>query len=209
MDDERSIAQVLGGDRDAFRELVERYRRPLVGLIRSIVGQNGEVDDIAQETFLAAYRHLDSYDARRGAFATWLLTIARRQCLNALERRRLSVGEPPREPLDSRTPADYASANELMTALDDGLVELPEAQRSAFVLSEIHELPHAEIAAIEGIEVGTVKSRLARAKERLRSILARWQAADAAPPQPNSTRPAPSRQIAASSPRSTNLDPPQ
>ncbi len=172
-DDLRVIQKVLDGDVDAFRLLVERYQGPLFSLVGNLVEDRDDCEDIAQETFLAAYRHLGSYNPREGRFSTWLLTIARNKCLNGFKKRKPLAMEnlPPR--VDPRDPADGLMEAELRMQLDRALTALPFEQRSAFVLSEIQGLSHEEICRIEAAPLGTVKSRISRAREKLRSLFSR------------------------------------
>jgi RNA polymerase sigma-70 factor, ECF subfamily len=172
-DDLRIIQKVLDGDADAFRLLVERYQGPLFSLVGNLVRDRGECDDVAQETFLAAYLHLGSYDPRQGKFSTWLLTIARNKCRNGFKKRRPLAMETLPPPIDPRGPADGLMEAELFGQLDRALAALPFEQRSAFVLSELQGLSHEEICRIEAAPLGTIKSRISRAKEKLRSLLSR------------------------------------
>jgi RNA polymerase sigma-70 factor (ECF subfamily) len=128
-------------------------------------------EDLAQEVFLTAFVHLRSFDSTRSAFSTWLFTIARNKCLNERKRRRPTSATPP-EPAWTRTPDTEAAGAELARQLDEALAALPFEQRAAFVLAEIHGRTLQEVADIEGVPVGTVKSRLSRAKARLRALLA-------------------------------------
>ena len=171
MKDREVIGRVLAGDIESFRILVERYERPLFCLVRNLVPDRVECEDVAQEVFLTAYTRLQSYDPDRSAFATWLLTIARNKCLNVLKKRKPSSARELPEPIDPRTPDRAVVEDELYRRLDAGLAALPLEQKTAFVLAEIQGLPHNEIARIEGIPVGTVKSRVSRAREKLRSLL--------------------------------------
>jgi len=172
-EDTQIIERVLAGEIDAFRCLVTRHQGSLFSLVGNLVADLNDRDDIAQETFLAAYLHLDSYDPRKGRFSTWLLTIARNKCLNAMKRQRPLVMEslPPR--IDSNNPVDRLSETELFARLDHALAALPVEQKTAFVLSEIEGLSHEEICQIEGVPLGTVKSRISRAKEKLRALFSR------------------------------------
>jgi RNA polymerase sigma-70 factor (ECF subfamily) len=166
------IRRILSGDTEAFRLLVVRYQRPLFGFIRNLVpGPDGE--DIAQDVFLAAFANLAFFDPARAGFSTWLFTIARNRCLAALKKRRpVLCGRLP-ERADNRSPEAEASAEEWFRRLDAALEQLPFEQRTTFVLAEMQGFAHEEIARIEGVSVGTVKSRLSRARDKLRSLLPR------------------------------------
>jgi RNA polymerase sigma-70 factor, ECF subfamily len=171
-DDLETIRRVLAGDSGAFRPLVEKYQRPLFAMIGNMLASRADCEDIAQEAFLAAYLNLGRYDSQQGRFSTWLFTIARNRCFNESTKPR-PVGLDSIEPSDAiGHPADGLMAAETADALDRAMESLPFEQRSAFALAEIHELPLDEVARIEGVPLGTVKSRVSRAKEKLRAILA-------------------------------------
>ena len=172
-DDLQTIQRVLEGDGNAFRLLVERYQGPLFSLVGNLVQDPNDRDDIAQETFLAAYLHLNSYDPQRGKFSTWLLRIARNKCIDGLKKQRPLTMESLPPQIDPKGPADDLMEAELYARLDHALAGLPLDQKSAFVLSEIQGLSHEEICQIEGAPLGTVKSRISRAKEKLRSLFSR------------------------------------
>lgn len=169
-EDRELIRCVLAGQADDFRLLVDRHQQPIFRFAAGMLGNREEAQDVAQETFLAAFVNLSGYDPSRAAFATWLFTIARNRCLNLLKQRRpLTHNE-----LDSIgiiPSADPIVSQELSQQLDRALAALPVDQRSAFVLAEIEELTYAEIARIEQTSIGTVKSRIHRAKQRLQSLL--------------------------------------
>jgi len=170
-DDFQTIQRVLAGDIDAFRLLVEHHQRPLFSLVGNMVRDVTDRADIVQETFLAAYLHLSSYDPQRGRFLTWLLTIARNKCFDALKERRPLVMEALPPKVDRKGPADRLLEMELFTQFDHALATLPFEQKTAFILSEIEGLSHEEICQIEEVPMGTVKSRISRAREKLRSLL--------------------------------------
>jgi RNA polymerase sigma-70 factor (ECF subfamily) len=170
-DDGAVIASVQAGATDAFRLLVDRYQPLVWTFCRNLLRQPADAEDLTQDVFLAAFRKLSSYDSERGAFSTWLFTIARNRCCNRLQQRQ-PIHDSTEEPLDrGPTPEETLADREVWDRLDRALAQLPLEQRTAFVLAEIQELPHREIAEIEGVEVGTVKSRVSRAKARLREIL--------------------------------------
>ncbi len=167
------VSRAAGGDVEAFRALVVRHQGPVLALVRNLVGDAAESEDIAQDAFVAAWGSLASFDPARGAFFTWLARIARNRALNALARRRpRPVAEVPERAGTVRVEQGLADAD-TRRILDAALAALPVDQRTAFVLAHIHELPLAEVAAIEGVPIGTVKSRTARAREALRSAITR------------------------------------
>lgn len=176
-DDLTTVEAVLSGETAAFRQLVERHKGLVFTFVRNLIHRPADAEDVSQETFLAAYRSLRTFDPRRARFTTWLLTIARNECLSMLSRR------PPPSPMETVSdppspaagPAERLGQVELWTALDEALELLPLEQRTAFILAEIQQLPHAEVAAIEAVETGTIKSRVSRAKERLRTLLRAFQ----------------------------------
>lgn len=170
-DDGEAIERVLAGDLASFRTLVERYQGPLFGLLRNLLPDPADCEDVAQETFLAAYRNLASYRPAAARFSTWLFTIARNKALNLLQKRRPVVLAELPERVDAQTPLGVLSEAESLRQLDAVLAALPFEQKTAFVLAEIQDLSYEEIARIEGVAVGTVKSRVGRAREKLRSLL--------------------------------------
>jgi RNA polymerase sigma-70 factor (ECF subfamily) len=165
------IQRVLGGDSESFRLLVVKYQGSLFCLIRNLVPDTHDAEDVAQETFLAAYGGLASYDPDRAAFSTWLFTIARNKCRNVRKRRRPIVVDDLPEAAAFPAPDAGLAEAEWFRQLDEALAALPFEQKTAFVLSEIQELPLEEVARIEGVPLGTVKSRISRAKDKLRSLL--------------------------------------
>jgi len=164
------IRRTLDGDTDGFRMLVERHQSSVFRFAFSLLGSREDAQDIAQDSFLAAYRALAGFDSSRARFSTWLLTITRNRCINQLKKRR-SVSVESWDFLTSRTTPNAISQQELFHQLDCALARLPVKQRTAFVLAEIEEYPYDEIARIENTTLGTVKSRIHRAKQKLQSLL--------------------------------------
>ena len=165
------IERVLAGDVHAFRELVERHQLRVFGFTRNMVWHSADVEDLVQEVFVAAFRKLESFDSRRSQFSTWLLTIARNRCLNHLKRLPVPTASEFDVQALTTQPLDTVVNSELHARLDAALNQLPLDQRTAFVLAEIQEVPYAEIAIIEDVELGTIKSRVSRARQRLREVL--------------------------------------
>jgi RNA polymerase sigma-70 factor (ECF subfamily) len=170
IEDRELVSRVLAGRTDDFRELVERHQASVFRFALALVGNREEAEDVTQEAFLAAFANLSGYDWSRAAFSTWLFAIARNRCINLLKRNRpIALNEP--DSVIDVTSADPIVSQELSQQLDRALAALSVEQRSAFVLAEIEQLPYAEIAQIERTSLGTVKSRIHRAKQRLQSLL--------------------------------------
>lgn len=165
------IRAVLEGDTESFRLLVQRYQKPVIRMIANLINDRHICEDVAQDVFLAAYKKLPSFDPARSSFSTWLFTIARNKSINEMKKRRiLSTGNPPENP-DFSEPVDSLIRDELFVKLNLALKSLSPGHRRALVLAEFENLPYEQIAQIEGVRIGTIKSRINRAKHRLRSAL--------------------------------------
>jgi RNA polymerase sigma-70 factor (ECF subfamily) len=177
--DEVTVVSAQRGSLRAKRALVERYQRPVLALVSRLLrgyGDSALVEDVAQETFLRVFRALPNFDRSGPArLSTWILTIACHRSIDELRRRRLETS-----PLDAG-PGDVAAndrADEnaerrmLSRVLDRAIEGLAPEYKATFVLREVHGLEYAEIASILDIDLGTVKSRLNRARTRLRDALA-------------------------------------
>lgn len=172
--DDSIIQEAQSGDPCAFERIVERYSRSLYQYVRNVVGDDHRAEDVVQITLINVYRNLDRFDAGRGRLSTWMFRIARNAAINELRRggRPTPIFETPVEPIDSdRGPQFNAEMREQFALLDQAASKLPANQRSAWVLFELQGLSQAEVAEIEGIPEGTVKSRVSRAKESLRKSL--------------------------------------
>ena len=171
-DDAAVVQRVIAGETNDYRTLVERHQQAIYRFLFSLLGHRHEAEDVAQAVFLAAYSNLASFDARRAKFSTWLFTIARNRAINRLKRARVPVtGVSVAEPMDRYPPSDLIEEVETLQHIDRAVSALPLDQKTVFVLAEIERLSHAQIAEIEKIAIGTVKSRPSRAKTRLRSAL--------------------------------------
>jgi RNA polymerase sigma-70 factor, ECF subfamily len=177
-DETAAIQRVLEGDTEAFRPLLERYERPVVRMIGNVTGDTQNCEDLAQDVFLTAFAKLRTFDPARSRFSTWLLTIARNKAINALKRKRPRVMATPPERLDNITPAETSAQRETSAELDRALMSLPGRQHRAFVLVEFEGLSYEQAARIEAARVGTIKSRVHRAKARLTRILRQYEAND-------------------------------
>jgi len=165
------IRAVLEGNTESFRLLVQRYQKPVIRMIANLINDRHICEDVAQEVFLAAYKKLPSFDPARSSFSTWLFTIAKNKSINAMKKRKIpAVSNPPENP-DFSEPADSLIRDELFIELDKALKSLSPGHRRALILAEFENLPYEQIAQIEGVRIGTIKSRINRAKHRLRSVL--------------------------------------
>jgi RNA polymerase sigma-70 factor, ECF subfamily len=171
--DDVTLARAQRGEAAACRALVVQYQRPVFALLSRMLAPSGRiamVEDLAQETFLRAFRALSAFDrAGRARLSTWILTIATRLCIDELRK------NAPTEPLEkaSHVAAPARSDARLEArAIARAVAELAPEYRAAFLLRELHDLEYDEIARALGVDLGTVKSRLARARAALREALA-------------------------------------
>jgi RNA polymerase sigma-70 factor (ECF subfamily) len=190
--DSRLVERAKAGDVRAFEALVRRYERWVFTLALRMVGDRGEAEDVAQDVFLKAYAGLSGF---RGSsrFSTWLYAIASHHCLNHLAARarrpvpESTLGPPgsgaddPPGPIERAAdgaprPDELLERQETARQVQEALQALTEDHRLILVLREIQGLSYEEIAAAIGVEVGTVRSRLHRArmalKLGLRSLMA-------------------------------------
>lgn len=175
--DDRDLARARGGDLKAFARLVERHRAVVYRVCARVVGPD-DADDVTQEAFLRAFHRLERFRGE-GPFRTWLLRIAHRAALDALEqrqRRATPAGDeladaPLERGLEPRTPADALEASERRARLQTKLGLLRPAHRSVLVLRDLEGLPYEEIADLTEQPLGSVKGRLHRARNELIEIL--------------------------------------
>lgn len=162
----------------AFREVVEPEVEVLLRVGRSLTGSDTDAEDLVQETLIRAFGAVERFDGRHPR--AWLLTILRRTHLNMHRRQRPStVGDwdllPGARPAFGRSEApsaeDAALAEQLAPALQGALAALDPRFRAAVVLVDVHDLSYAEAAAVLDVPVGTIMSRLSRARSRLRAAL--------------------------------------
>lgn len=174
-DEIQSIERILQGDTDEYRSVVQRYQQSVISMIRHLVGRTADCEDIAQEVFLSAFRHLRSFDPERSRFSTWLFTIARNKSINALRNNRSVSLTNDRAQSRSDEPIEFLERAEVFRELDKALRQLPDRYRRAFILAEFEGLSYDQIAQIECTGLGTVKSRIHRAREKLQQALARFR----------------------------------
>lgn len=183
MEDGLLVMQAKQGSREAFAALVELYQTKVYNLALRMTGSPEDAADLSQETFLNAWRGFPSFQGD-SSFSTWLYRLTNNACIDFLrrEKRRRSVdGALPLDdgetdyaafvPDESPSPQMLLEGQELRESIRRGLMQLSEEHRQVLVLREISGLSYAEISAITGLEEGTVKSRIARARLSLRKIL--------------------------------------
>jgi RNA polymerase sigma-70 factor (ECF subfamily) len=174
-DEEDIIRRCLAGERDAYAELVDRYRSMAYTVSHRMVGDADTANDLAQEGFIAAYRNLR--DFRFGSrFSTWLCSIVVNKCRDHLRAKRDSVPVEEVPDLCAASAADperSASASEIGALLQRALDRLPREYREVVVLKHIEGREYGEIAEILGIRVGALKVRAHRGREMLKDILVR------------------------------------
>jgi RNA polymerase sigma-70 factor (ECF subfamily) len=173
-EDTEVVRQVLKGDIESFRLLVDRYNKPVMRFIRNISGGR-DCEDVAQDVFVSAYEKLGSFDPARSNFSTWIFTIARNKSINALKRKRVFSTSNLMERHTEDCPSDDIANRELFEELDRKLDDLPSRQKRAIVMAEFEGLPYEQIAQIEGVRTGTIKSRISRAKDKLAKALEKFR----------------------------------
>jgi RNA polymerase sigma-70 factor (ECF subfamily) len=172
--DRDTVALCNAGDEAAYARFVQHYERAVTALLYRVLGPHADIEDLAQEAFLRAFRALPRFSLDGpAAISTWLLTIATRLALNDKRRARTSgVVASEVEPLDPRTPEHSYSQAELGVAIERALASLPIEQRAAFILAEFHGMTMAELAEALEIPENTAKTRIFRAREKMRALLA-------------------------------------
>lgn len=177
---EALIEQAQAGDLQAFNQLVYHYQSITYNVANRILNDPDAAADATQDAFLSAYRALDSF--RGGSFKAWILRIVTNACYDQLRRKKrrptssldaLLVGPGAHEAFVDHVenPESHAMRKDLGRIIQVALQSLPEDQRTTVVLADIEGLRYKEIAEIMGVELGTVKSRLSRARARLRDVL--------------------------------------
>ncbi len=185
MDEPALIRDAQRNDLDAFNRLVLQYQTQVFNLAYRIMGEGDAAADATQEAFISAYKHIGYY--RGGSFKAWLMRIVTNACYDELRRRKRRpvaslealdvVPEGPEADGEAslashqESPSEHAERRELAQAIQNCLNGLPDDMRVVAVMADVQELDYAEIAAATGLALGTVKSRLSRARARLRLCL--------------------------------------
>jgi RNA polymerase sigma-70 factor (ECF subfamily) len=185
LSDEELIVLFLQGERSRFRELVQRYDQRLLNFINRLIGDRDRAEDLLQETFIRVYKHLDRFDPER-KFSTWVYTIASNLAKNELRNRSrnpiilfqhlVKDWEDDHRPLEfvdsSWRPDDLYMKRHLKELVEQAAEKLPPHHRLVFILREAEGKSYEEIAEITNCSLGTVKSRLNRARNNFAAIIA-------------------------------------
>jgi RNA polymerase sigma-70 factor (ECF subfamily) len=180
MDERALVASARRGDSQAFNKLVLTYQTLAYNVAYRTLHDQDAAADATQQAFISAFRALPSF--RGGSFKAWLLRIVTNACYDQLRRAKRRPAsslddmlvDPDHSLLladETESPEDYVLRQDLGRAIQNGLDELPPAQRVTVVLSDIQGLSYEEIAQATGVSLGTVKSRLSRGRARLRDWL--------------------------------------
>lgn len=185
LDDSALVAQFLAGERRAFNELVDRYHVRLLNFVYRTIGDRDRAEDLVQETFIRVYRHLHRFDQSK-KFSTWAYTIASNLAKNELRNRSRNPlvlfqtikknWDADHRPLEwednTYRPDDLFRKRHLKDLIDSVVDRLPEHHRVVFVLRELEGKTYDEISEITGVNLGTVKSRLNRARNNFAQLIA-------------------------------------
>jgi len=183
--DSEVVAAYLDGDRRAFEMLVDRYQRRLLNFVYRTIGDRERAEDLVQEVFIRVHRHLHRFDQSK-KFSTWIYTIASNLAKNELRNRSRNplvlfqairkdddVEQRPLQFEDRHSrPDDLFRKRHLRELVEWTVAQLPEHHRIVFVLRELEGKTYEEIAEITDCNLGTVKSRLNRARARFAQIVA-------------------------------------
>jgi RNA polymerase sigma-70 factor (ECF subfamily) len=175
------VARALEDDLSAFEQLVTRYQNKIMGYAARMLSDHSEAEDVAQETFIKAYRSLDSFRGE-SLFSTWIYRIATNLCIDRLrkKKRRPQQAYSLDEPLDheeekgtrevpdfSTEPMQNLEREELRRRVREMMAEMPEKQRAVLVMCDMQGMAYEDIARVLNVPIGTVKSRLFHARADL------------------------------------------
>jgi RNA polymerase sigma-70 factor, ECF subfamily len=176
--DEQLLEEAADGNTAAFQILYERYRDPIFRFAYRLLGSVEAAEDVTHDCFLSLIKEPGRFDSTRASLRTYLYAAARNQAAKRYQSfgRETALEELADEPrsADRRGPMALVLEDELASEVEQAIASLPPLQREALILFEYQDLSLAEIAAVVGADSGTVKSRLFRAREKLRARLDRY-----------------------------------
>lgn len=185
LSDQLLVARCQADDLSAFDQLVDRYQSRVFGFVRRMVGDPHEAEDVAQEVFVRAFRNIRRYDGR-ASVASWLFKIATNLCIDRRRRRSRRITEVALESngeaalgivARSGNPQEEVVASQMEEVVQAALETLSERLRPVLLLHDVEGMRYEEIANALSIPVGTVKSRLFLARERLQTALSAYMQA--------------------------------
>lgn len=176
LSDESLLAGLASNDPVAAPAFVRRFQGRVFGLAYTVLGDRDAASDVAQEAFVRAWRHAGVFDPRRGSVATWLLTITRNLALDAVRMRRVVPVDPGDLVAlqlrgDEPEPDSWILTSAELARLRRAVARLPEEQGRSLLLAMVHGLTAREISQLDGLPLGTVKTRIRTALHKLRSDL--------------------------------------
>ena len=193
--DETLLRMAMAGDEEAFTRLYRRLRGVVYRFARQMSGSSSVAEDVTQEVFLVLLRRSELYDSRRGSLSTYLVGIARNEILRRLDRDRAYVtlaeedASPDKDPDESlivkSDPLGNLMRDEEIESVRQAVLGLPLHYREVVVLCELEEMSYGEAAASLGCAIGTVRSRLHRARALLKQRLRGYEAGDRNEPRIN------------------------
>lgn len=173
----RLVAQALAGSESAYEQIVRRYERAVLTLLVRMTGDAALAEDLAQDTFVKAFRNLGTFDPAR-RLSSWLLRIAHNTAIDAMRRQRLQVvpietANPDRRPLDPPAPPmpDPLERQAMAAAIESAMKQLRPDQRAAVALRYEEGLSFAEVGQVLGIPETTARSHVHRARKELAKVL--------------------------------------
>ena len=182
--DSALVRRALQGNQEACRQLVETYQRPVYSVVLRMVRDPSLAEDLTQDTFIKAFRHLDSYDARR-KLSSWLFKIAHNTTLDHLRKRQLdTVSLEPEEgeaadrqrswvDEETESPNRRVERQDMAAAIEAAIAKLPPRYREIVVLRYQEGLAYQEIVEVMDLPMGTVKTHIHRARGKMAEILRR------------------------------------
>lgn len=187
MEDGEVVVAFLSGEERAFRELVNRYQTRLLNFLYRTIGDREKAEDLVQDVFIRVYRHLHGFDRTR-KFSTWIYAIAANLAKNEMRNRSRdplgllrgmrTIWQGKERPLEledtSSRPDDLFRKRQLCALVQEATAQLSAHHRQVFVLRDVEGKSYEEIAEIMGTKVGTVKSRLSRARQSFADVIKPW-----------------------------------
>ena len=181
LDENKLISRASGGDPSAFNQLMGMHEKRMYAVALRMCGNREDAQDCLQEAMLRVYRAIGGFKGQ-SSFGTWVYRITMNTCLDELRRKKnkqnvsfdnlLDQGWSPAD--DSASPEKKVMQIEMRKSISTSIQELPEDMRSAIIMRDIHGYSYDEIADILGVNVGTIKSRISRGREKLREKLSNF-----------------------------------